>query len=361
MRVIPPIEILDAHFTSSDATEPWAPAAYAGGTTYAAGDIIQVAADFSIYKSLAASNTGNTPNVSPLWWTRLGPTELAYNSGTTYALGDTVSSATTHRVYESLAAGNIGNPLPVSPETTTTKWLDIGPNNRWAMFDLERNTKTIFASPLVVQLAPGVRIRAIAMLGLDATSVFVEMDDVVGSPQNNHYSADVNLQERTDPVTDWYDYFFLEFGNKAAFVLFDLPRYAGDILTVTVTNTGGPAAVGALVIGTDQYLGETEHGAESDALNFSVIDRDFAGNLATLVPRRSIPKVNQLVKAQKTATRDIFNLRTALNAVPAVWTSLDDSDDDWFEPFLILGIYRKFTINAADPVYADISLDVEEI
>ena len=360
MRVIPPITILDALLTSTDATEPWAPAAYAGGTTYAAGAIIQVAADFSIYKSLAGSNTGNTPNVSPLWWTRIGPTELAYNSGTTYALGDTVSSATTHRVYESLQAANLNNALPVSPEKATAWWLDIGPNNRWAMFDLERNTKTYWTSPLVIKLAPGKRIRAIAMLGLDATSVRVKMDDVVGSPQTTHYDATVNLQERTEPVTDWYDYFFLEFGTKAAFVLFDLPRYAGDILTVTVTNTGGPAAVGALVIGTDQYIGETEHGAESDAINFSVIERDAFGN-ATLTPRRSIPKVNQLVKAQKTATRDIFNLRTALNAVPAVWTSLDDSTDDWFEPFLILGIYRKFTINAADPVYSDVNLEIEEL
>jgi len=360
MRVIPPLAILDATLTSSDATEPWAPSAYAGGTTYAVGAIVSVAADFKIYKSLASNNTGNTPNVSPLWWTSLGPTETAYNSGTTYGLGDTVSSATTHRVYESLATGNLGNPLPVYPGTATLKWLDIGPTNKWSMFDLFRNTQTVFASPIVVRLTPGVRIKALAMLGLEANEVTVSMDDAVGSPSVNHYLRTKNLQTRMIPVADWYEYFFSDFGLRAAFVLFDLPRYAGDVLTVTITNTGGPAAVGALVIGTDQYLGETEHGAESDATNFSVIDRDAFGN-ATLIPRRSVPKVNQTVIADKASARDIYNLRTALNAVPAVYTSLDDSTDGWFEPFLILGIYRKFTINAEDPVFARIDIEVEEI
>ena len=113
-----------------------------------------MAADFAIYESLAGSNTGNTPASSPLWWRAIGPTETAYNPATTYALGDTVYSAAAHRCYESLAAGNLGNPLPVLPETETTKWIDVGPTNRWAMFDLSRNTQTVAASPLTVVVAP---------------------------------------------------------------------------------------------------------------------------------------------------------------------------------------------------------------
>ena len=63
MRVIPPLTITAAMLTSSSATEPWAPSAYAGGTTYAFGDVVSVAADFTIYESLAAGNVGNTPNI----------------------------------------------------------------------------------------------------------------------------------------------------------------------------------------------------------------------------------------------------------------------------------------------------------
>src|SRR3989304_3030512 len=136
MRVIPPLTITAAMLTSSSATEPWAPSAYAGGTTYAFGDVVSVAADFTIYESLAAGNVGNTPNISPTWWRVVGPTETAYNAATTYAIGDTVSYV--HRLYESLAATNIGNTPVISP----TWWLDVGATNRWRMIDVQRNTAT---------------------------------------------------------------------------------------------------------------------------------------------------------------------------------------------------------------------------
>ena len=56
----------------------------------------------------------------------------AWSSGTTYALGDKVILTSTHRVYESLQAANTNhNPT----EAASTWWLDIGPTNRWAMFD----------------------------------------------------------------------------------------------------------------------------------------------------------------------------------------------------------------------------------
>lgn len=359
MIVLPPLTILDAMLSSSGAVEPWAPSAYAGGTTYAYGDIVKVAADFAVYKSLASSNLGKTPNVSPSWWVKLGPTEDAYNAGTTYGLGDTCSSSTTHRVYESLAAGNVGNPLPVLPDTTTTKWIDIGPTNRWAMFDTYRNTKTVWASPLVVVLIPGVRIKAIALMGLDGTQVTVEMA-LPTSPYTVHYTYTEDLRIRTYAVADWYAYFYDEFGNKESLLLTDLPLYSADTLTVTITSTVGPAACGALIVGSYQYMGTTEQSAESDAVNFSLVDRDAFGNV-TLTPRRSIPKVTQNVLAEKAAVRNIYNLRTALNAVPAVWSSLDDSEDGYFEPFLILGFYRTFRINASFPDYALLSFEIEEI
>lgn len=361
MRVIPPLTILDAMFSASTAAEPWAPSAYVAGTTYAAGDIISVAADFKIYESLADGNTGNTPNVSPTWWVSRGPTETAYDAGKTdYALGATVSSSTTHRVYESLVLQSAAHPLPVLPATTTAYWLDVGPTNKWAMFDTYRNTKSVGASPLIVSIAPGKRIKSVAFLGLEATSVTVTMDSALGSPSARHYSHTEDLGERKTVVDDWYEYFFAEFGSREAFALFDLPLYAGDTLTATITNTGGPAACGAMVIGSHQYLGETEHSAVSDATNYSVIDRDAFGNV-TLVPRRSIPKVDITVIADKVAVRDIYNLRSSLNAVPAVYTSVDDSTDGYFEALLILGIYRLWGINAVDPTFAEVTLSIEEI
>ena len=54
----------------------------------------------------------------------------AWSSVTAYAVGTRVILATTHRRYEALATST-----NVSPSTDPTKWLDLGPTNRWAMFD----------------------------------------------------------------------------------------------------------------------------------------------------------------------------------------------------------------------------------
>lgn len=300
MRVIPPVTITNTRLTSSSVAEPHA-------------------------------------------------TETAYNAGTTYAIGAEVVVAADHRKYESLQAGNVGN----TPASSPSWWFDLGPTNRWAMLDILRNTRTVDASPVTVVLTPGVRINSLALLGLDATSVTVSMTNA----GDTVYERTVDLNTRE--VLGWYDYFFEPFTTLPSMVLWDLPPFTAGILTIDIENAAGDVGCGAVVIGSYQYIGETEHQAESDALNFSTVERDEFGN-AVLVPRRSIPKVTQTVFASKALVNAIRDLRDSLNASPAFWSSLDESDDDWFESFAILGIYRKFTINA-QPTEAMLSIELEEI
>ncbi len=279
-------------------------------------------------------------------------TEPIYDAGVSYALAAVVISTTTHRKYESLAAANLGNAL-----TNTTKWLDIGPTNKWAMFDILRNTQTIAPSPIVVTIVPGERINSIAVLGLDATSVTVMMTGP-GSPAPLYYTHTEDLNTRE--VLNWYDYFFEPFSTRPAFALFDLPPYSNGIITVTITNTVGDAKCGAIAIGTFQYIGEAQQEAESEELNFSTITRETTGE-AVLVQRRSLPKSTQRVLCDKSLVNQVRELRTALNATPAVWSALDDqSTHEFFDALLILGIYRQFRITLADPT-CTINLEVEEI
>ncbi|HEY0847393.1 MAG TPA: hypothetical protein VGE12_18635, partial [Noviherbaspirillum sp.] len=125
-------------------------------------------------------------------------TETAYNAGTTYALGATVVSATNHRKYESLQAGNVGNPLPSlptldNPNPATAYWQDVGPTNRWAMFDLLRDTQTVQASPLTVVITPGERVNSLALMKLEADSVTVTVTSG-GSTVYSH-TEDLNTRE----------------------------------------------------------------------------------------------------------------------------------------------------------------------
>lgn len=96
-----------------------------------------------------------------------------YASTATYAAGDqvmdTARSGATHHVYESIVSGNVGNAL-----TDSSKWLDIGPTNRFAMFDQKNGTATTDTA-INVSVAVTGRADGLALLGLDAQQVYVSM------------------------------------------------------------------------------------------------------------------------------------------------------------------------------------------
>lgn len=351
MKVIPPLVITNAMLTSSTAIET-APAAYAAGTTYPAGATVSVAGllgALDCYTSLQAANVGNTPASSPTWWAYSCTTYAPYASGTTYALDYRVIDPVAHNVYQSLIAGNVGNAL-----TDETKWFLDGKTNRWAMFDVLRSTATVCASPMVTVLTPGVRVNAIMLAGLVATSVTITM--VVGGTTVYTYTQNLN----TRIVRNSYDYCFNPFSTRPAIALFNLPPYTSATTTITLTNTGGPVKCGDCLIGSAVYIGDIQYEAESDALNFSTVDRDKQGN-ATMTPERNVPKVIGQIFLDKALVDQAYDLRDALNGSTAAWVGIDDGTDGYFKSLLIKGFYRRFTINVKYPQHAIISLDLEEV
>ena len=355
MRVTPPITITPSRLTSSTATDIHAPAAYAGGTTYAFGAIVSVAADYQIYESLAAANTGNTPLSSPLWWRILGPTETAYdNTKINYALGQTVSA--NRRVYESLVLQTAVNPLPVLPETETGFWVDVGPTNKYAMFDLDANTQTVTASPMTVVIAPGQRINTIGLTGLSANTLTITATSVFGG--GTVYSRVIDLNTRE--VADGYDYAFEPFSTNPTAVVFDVSPYSDITVTLTLASTSGNVKCGSCVLGTFIYLGDAERGASNDGLNFSTVTRDLYGK-ARLVPRRTLPKTTQKLRVPAARVNKVKAARVLLNAKPALWTGLDDSSNSYADMLTILGIYTQFVITATYNTDAEVTLSLEEI
>lgn len=117
---------------------------------------------------------------------------VEYASSGTYALGATVmwtaGDDATHHVYESLVAGNTGNAL-----TDATKWLDLGATNRWAMFDQNNGSATTSDSGIDVSVEVLGRADGLALLGLDAATVYVAMA-VDGAARTNLclYSEQIN-------------------------------------------------------------------------------------------------------------------------------------------------------------------------
>lgn len=384
MRVIPPLAISDAMLTSSTAVEPGVgEAAWTSGATYALdAEAILGSPSATVTITIASpgvvTHTGHgLPEGTPVVMTTTValPTGLSnggryfiINSTTnTYQLAATVdgapivttgsqsgthtATAQVHRRYLSQQASNTGHPPAIDDGTW---WLNIGPTNRWAMFDVLRNTGTVGTSPMTIVLTPGQRVDALGLVGLVADSVRVKVTVAAVDVFDETRSL---LRRNT---TSWYEYFFGAFAYRSAVGFFELPPYVNGVITITLTRSSGNVTCGGLVLGTAVDLGETEAQAEDDALNFSIVERDDYGN-SELIPRRSVPTSVQRVLCPKERVNKARALRDQLNATPALWSGLDDDESDYFEAVLILGVYKRFRIGLDHPHHAIIDLTLEEV
>lgn len=396
MRVIPPVtaaQITDqfpflidpSMLTSTTVSEPSiGEAAWSSVAIYGVGERAILSAPSATVTITIASPgvvtwTGHgLPDGTPLRLTTTGalPTGLAAN--TTYFVirrttdtfrlstepdglpivttgsqsGTHTATAQIHMLYESLVAGNEDNPPAIDDGT---KWAVVGATNRWAMFDLLRDTQTIADSPLTVVVTPGQRIDAIGMVGLIADSVTVTMT-VSGSPV---YSYTRTLTGRG--TAGWYEYFTGAFRQIGEVARFDLPPHSNGVVTITLTKATGKVRCGAVVLGKSVYIGRALKDAKAGSENFSEVERDSFGSVSSMVRRRSVPMTQQQVRCSVSQLRQIAQLKKDLDAVPAFWAAVEDEDNGYFATFLILGFYTDWAINADQDEEGLQDLSLEEI
>lgn len=296
-----------------------------------------------------ATNTSNTVSNVP----EPSPGEVEWNVSTNYAQGAVIIRTSTHRKYECVLVDEDHT----VPELNTKKWLDIGPTNKWAMFDNLRSEQTKKLGSMEFSITPGKRVDSLALLGLQATKVTVWM--TVGA---NTVWGPIERNTSGRNTTTWSQYFFGEFKYIPSLLFQDLPPYASAVIHVKIENAPTlDVGCSEVVIGTKVYLGAAQYNAVSDSQNFSRIDRDdFA--TAILRQRRTIPKLNVETWADKNLVNQIREVRTDLNAVPALWSALDDNyNDPYFEATFIYGIYKQFEINISGPSLAIVNLELEEM
>lgn len=399
MKCIPPITVTDAMLTSSTLAEPVAPAAawvsgtvytvgvirsvagtvcheftritmvvyplWVTGTTYIIGDIRKSPANGFEYKRITAGAGAVDPSADATNWTDLrtispelnseqwldlGPYERVWVSGTAYLSKDEVIRTGIHRKFTRISAGS----GTIVPELDPQNWKDIGATRKWAMYDLKSSQQSVAPSPLTNVLQLPSRIDSIGLTGLYGSSVRLLL--TVGATV--YYDKTISLLLRN--TRTWSDYFFGAFRYRPALVAFDIPPVSGATLTITIT--GSTVKCGRVFLGRAVDMGLATEDAENDVLNFSEIERDFDGSIATLVPRPTVPKANLTLRATADMVNKLRDLRVDTNAKVALWSALDDQiGSNWFDAFLIPGIWRVFTINAKRHPSANVSLQLEEI
>jgi hypothetical protein len=269
----------------------------------------------------------------------------AWSSGTNYAAAARVIKS--HKVWESAQSSNTNH----NPDTDDgTWWIQVGPTNRWAMFDGSVSTASTDTVDIEVVLTPGVIIDSVAIISGIGSSVRVQMHDGATSVYDVTQSLD------STPIDDWEDYFFADQVLAGELLFQSLPRYLSGTVTVTVTASSGQAAVGALVIGRLHDLGGTLRGPSAGIADYSRKETDDFGTVSLV--QRSYAKTAQLRMALNTEDlRRVQSVLSGLRATPAVWIGATDTNR--FAPLVIFGWYRNFSLDLEDLYHSFCTLEIE--
>lgn len=208
--------------------------------------------------------------------------ETAWVSGTNYVVGDVRIRTTTHRRYEAQAAIT-GSTTP--PEDDPTRWLDVGPTDRWALFDSEVSTQSRITTPLSYVLRPGF-FNAIGLAGLDGALLTITVKDAPGGTV-----VDTRTLDLTEPPLDWYDWAFGRINALSKVVVDGFVPYPDAEVTLTITAaTGVSVGAGMLLLGDFVPLagqgpfGGVQQGASAEPITYSYIATDEFGT--TSIKRR---------------------------------------------------------------------------
>ena len=238
----------------------------------------------------------------------------AWSSGTSYTVGSSCISAVTHRIYECVTAHSNKDPTDINNQAgTTVYWLDVGPANRWAMFDGEVSTQTVAASPLTVVLRPG-SFNGLYLAGLDAGSISIAVKDAPGGVVVYSYSAQL---EGSQPA-DYDEYFFDRFKPLTDFLASDIDQYNSAELTVTLSSLSGTVKCGVLAAGDLRALGRTQRGAKAKPKTFSYIKTDDFGR-TSIKRRKSAKDMSATAILDLSEANAVTDIITDLLDVPAVW------------------------------------------
>lgn len=298
-------------------------------------------ADFALIRPVAITDARLTSSTVAEPATGTDPDPAAWNAATAYAVAARVSRLALHKIYERLVAGTTAT----APESDTTNWIEVGPTNRWKMFDTSVESQTTQAESIVVVLTPGVLADQLALLNLDANSVRVQ---VAGTS----YDQTISLKSRV--VRNWYDYYFEPFVYKAEVVFTGLPLRLGNVITITISKTGSTAKVGACVLGLSKVIGGTSLGAAAGIIDYSTKSANTFGN-TTVVKRAYSKRMNVSLWVAASKVDEVQRLLADYRATPLVWVGAGNL----YGALIVYGFYKSFEIVIAYPNHALCSLQIE--
>jgi hypothetical protein len=249
-----------------------------------------------------------------------------------------------HEIYQSLVDSNQQNAI-----TDTTKWLKIGPTNRWKIHDQTLQTQTVNNGSITNKYNVSGVVTSVAALNVNGSSLRVKMTDEIDGVV---YDTTVSLLAPAG-ITDWYKYFFGTLIQSPDAVLTDLPPYSDAEVEVTIAANEGNAACGALILGNVNEIGATQYGCKVGITDYSNKSQDQFGNYN--VTKRPYRKTGEFsVMVENNYVDQLQMLLAQYRATPLLYMG-----SDAFASTYIYGFYRDFDITIAYPTNSLCNINIE--
>ena len=298
---------------------------------------MRVIRPLTINDTTLSSSTVAEPDTGEIVWV-----------ASTRLTGDRRISTVTHRVYEVVATTSTTDDPVEGVNATPPSWVDVGPTNKWAMFDTVNSTTTKEATSLVIETEMGRITNSIAGFAVSASTVNITVTDTT---EGEVFNRDLNMTDNSQ-VGGWYDYYSAPIIRATSFVVLDLPAY--PLATVKITAEAASVEFGNLVIGNSVTLGTMLAGTSLQLLDYSRKVVDDFGN-TTVQKGRSSKLVNFNLSIPYALTDYVFNTFGSLQGFPSAWIG-DGGDGD---PTLVFGYYKDYRNNLTTRNITDATVTVE--
>lgn len=275
-------------------------------------------------------------------------------AATTYALNALVVRTQTHRVYRRLVAGTTAT----VPESDKVNWVEVSATKKFLPFDGKTNNDSMLIGfySLGISLFLG-GANALSLVGMRGKTATVKITDGAGGAVL--YSASKTFADdrfsypawstagSSWKIVDWH-LFELPFGYPSAVA--HIVISAGPTLTEYAT-------VREILYGGGFDIGATQLGVRVSIIDYSRKETDAFGTV-TLVRRPFSRRMSCDIQVPLADFQRVFSLLADLRATVCQW--IPESSGS-YQPLMIQGWYRDFSIAVSYPTYLLCTLEVESL
>lgn len=266
-----------------------------------------------------------------------------WDSGATYAVDDIVRDADDHE-YQSLQGSNTAHST-----SDPAWWLDLGPVNRFKMFDQSNTSQTTNPDDIDVTIDVSGIANSVSFLNIVGETIQLIMSTAA---EGVIYDETVSLVS-SGGVSNWWEYFFEPVTRYGDWTFNDLPTYLNPTIQAIVTDSGATAKVGSMVVGLSRTFGQTIYPSSLSIQDYSRKETDEFGYF-TIIERNFAKRASLKVLVDERNVDALTTILADLRATPIVVVGVEQYRSTW-----IYGFYKDWAWQLAGPNESYLNLEVE--